>query len=349
MSDKDVDRGRIRVLVDGLRKLEMRLPIELPSGEVISVDLEYEKLEKHCFICYSLCHEKDTCPLNRDKSVNLEIKQGISQKNTLRKLEEHRYKHDTRHSVSVYSRERAMASKEHQEYNHRSVHSRLQDPAQGRRSYYDGTRSFTSRKEDRGVNEERWRVRDRSQDRDLSSHHSFPSQRGQEAQRKNYREVSSATRRNEDRRPSPKGHKSLSSRTPPPRPAREAMVLPVDPALMEVNSQPRERVSALGRIDDRTNRSNERVSALERLEERDNHSTERVSALERIEPPSAELQRATGLSSSLLERLQDVEIQYDQEEQQLPIIQSPITQQESQRTPASLRLGPLTSTRKKNP
>ena len=105
----------------------------------------------------------------------------------------------------------------------------------------------------------------------------------------------------------------------------------------------------MGRIDDRTNRSNERVSALERLEERDNHSTERVSALERIEPPSAELQRATGLSSSLLARLQDVEIQYDQEEQQLPIIQSPITQQESQRTPASLRLGPSTSTRKKNP
>lgn len=108
MSDKDVDRGRIRVLVDGLRKLEMRLPIELPSGEIISVDLEYEKLEKHCFICYSLCHEKDTCPLNRDKSANLEIKQGISQQNTLRKLEEHRYKHDTRQSVSVYSREREL-------------------------------------------------------------------------------------------------------------------------------------------------------------------------------------------------------------------------------------------------
>ncbi|KAG2254156.1 hypothetical protein Bca52824_084292 [Brassica carinata] len=50
MSDTDVDRGRIRILIDGLRKLEMRLPIELPSGEVISVDLEYEKLEKHCFM-----------------------------------------------------------------------------------------------------------------------------------------------------------------------------------------------------------------------------------------------------------------------------------------------------------
>lgn len=242
-----------------------------------------------------------------------------------------------------------MAPKEHQEYNHRSVHSRLQDPAQGCRPYNDRTRSFTPRKEDRRAYEERWRVRDRSQERDLSSHHSFPSQRSQEALRKNYRDVSPAVRRKEDRCPLPTGHKSQSSRTPPPRPAREAMVLPADPALMEVNSQPRERVSALERIDDREIRFNERVPALERLEERDNHSTERVSALERIEPPSAELQRATGLSSSLLARLQDVEIHYDQEEQQLPINQNPTTQQETQRTPASLRLGPSTSTRKKNP
>ncbi|KAF3494511.1 hypothetical protein DY000_02055578 [Brassica cretica] len=196
-----------------------------------------------------------------------------------------------------------MVPKEHQEYNHRSVHSRLQDPAQGCRPYNDRTRSFTPRKEDRRAYEERWRVRDRSQGRDLSSHHSFPSQRGQEALRKNYRDVSPAVRRKEDRCPLPTGHKSQSSRTPPPRPAREAMVLPADLALMEVNSQPRERVSALERIDDREIRSNERVPALERLEERDNHSTERVSALERIEPPSAELQRATGLSSSLLARL----------------------------------------------
>lgn len=31
--------------VNGLENLEMCLPLQLPSGEVISVDLEYEKLE----------------------------------------------------------------------------------------------------------------------------------------------------------------------------------------------------------------------------------------------------------------------------------------------------------------
>ena len=94
--DKYIDNGRIRVHIDGLKKLEMRLPIELPSGEVITVDLEYEKLEKHCFICYSLCHEKETCPLNRDRSSNTTLAQGISQHNTLRKLEDHRRKHEAR-------------------------------------------------------------------------------------------------------------------------------------------------------------------------------------------------------------------------------------------------------------
>ncbi|CAN6881852.1 unnamed protein product [Brassica oleracea] len=66
----------------------MRLPIELPSGDIIKVNLEYEKLEKHCFLCYSLRHEKDSCPLNRDNtSIDLR-NQGISQRNTLRKLDE---------------------------------------------------------------------------------------------------------------------------------------------------------------------------------------------------------------------------------------------------------------------
>lgn len=49
-----MDHARIKVLIDGLKKLEMRLPLELPSGDEIYVTLEYEKLEKHCFICYSL-------------------------------------------------------------------------------------------------------------------------------------------------------------------------------------------------------------------------------------------------------------------------------------------------------
>ena len=111
--DKDVDHARIKVLIDGLKKLEMRLSLELPSGDEIYVTLEYEKLEKHCFICYSLYHEKESCPLNRDKTTKLDVSQGISQQNTLRKLEDHRRRHDRR-SISLSSRDRGLEYREHQ-------------------------------------------------------------------------------------------------------------------------------------------------------------------------------------------------------------------------------------------
>lgn len=91
--DDDVERGRVRVGVNGLENLEMRLPLQLPSGEVISVDLEYEKLEKHCFVCFSLRHEKVQCPRNAkfDSSAR-----GINQENTLRSLEDYKKRRDMR-------------------------------------------------------------------------------------------------------------------------------------------------------------------------------------------------------------------------------------------------------------
>lgn len=59
---KDLKQGRVRVHVNGLKPLEMVLDITLPSGETKKVELEYEKLEKHCFLCKSLTHEKEECP-----------------------------------------------------------------------------------------------------------------------------------------------------------------------------------------------------------------------------------------------------------------------------------------------
>lgn len=100
----------------------MRLPLELPSGDEIYVTLEYEKLEKHCFICYSLCHEKESCPLKRDKTTKLDVSQGISQQNTLRKLEDHRRRHDIR-SISLSSRDRGLEYREHQTSSQISIHS----------------------------------------------------------------------------------------------------------------------------------------------------------------------------------------------------------------------------------
>ncbi|KAJ4890307.1 zf-CCHC_4 domain-containing protein [Raphanus sativus] len=154
------------------------------------------------------------------------------------------------------------------------------------------------------------------------------------------------------------GQKSQSSRTPPPRPPREAMNLPVYPAAVEVTSRSRDRISALNRIEEPHN-SATRVPALERLEDPNPHSGERISALERIEIPQMEPQRTTGLSTSLIARLQDVEVHYEDEDHQSPMMgerstrKTPVMvspqEQVTQRTPASQRLGTAPSARKKNP
>lgn len=60
----EVEKGRMRVLINGLKPLEMRLEISL-AGDIKQVELEYDDLGKHCFICYSLTHEKEDCPTQR--------------------------------------------------------------------------------------------------------------------------------------------------------------------------------------------------------------------------------------------------------------------------------------------
>ncbi|KAF3585494.1 hypothetical protein F2Q69_00031796 [Brassica cretica] len=54
IEDKDATNGRFRVSINGLQPLERTLELSLPSGGVKEVELEYEKLEKHCFSCLSL-------------------------------------------------------------------------------------------------------------------------------------------------------------------------------------------------------------------------------------------------------------------------------------------------------
>lgn len=62
---KDVDNGRVRVQVNGLKPLEMLLDNVLPAGVTKVVELEYEQLQKHCFLCKALTHEKEDCPQKR--------------------------------------------------------------------------------------------------------------------------------------------------------------------------------------------------------------------------------------------------------------------------------------------
>nr|VDD33240.1 unnamed protein product [Brassica oleracea] len=87
------------VLVNGLKPLEMKMDISLPSGEIKEVELQYEKLEKHCFNCFSLSHEVENCPSQRARSGHYGPRAsqlGISQRQTLDNIDAGRRRADTR-------------------------------------------------------------------------------------------------------------------------------------------------------------------------------------------------------------------------------------------------------------
>lgn len=94
--DRDVDKARLRVQVNGLEPLIMRMDIQLPSREVVEIELEYEQLQKHCFHCKSLSHEDDDCPMRPARQQREHIQLGISQQNTLAKIEEDKRRQENR-------------------------------------------------------------------------------------------------------------------------------------------------------------------------------------------------------------------------------------------------------------
>lgn len=96
-SVKDVKEAKIWVEIDGLNPLVMKLEVELPTEDVIEVELEYIKIEKHCFTCFSLFHEESDCsqcPLNalppKDRIL------GINQNIALQRIEAEKRRHDDR-------------------------------------------------------------------------------------------------------------------------------------------------------------------------------------------------------------------------------------------------------------
>ncbi|KAJ4874789.1 Reverse transcriptase domain-containing protein [Raphanus sativus] len=78
----------------------MKLDISV-SGEIKQVELEYEDLQKHCFICFSLAHDKDDCPSQRAQANYREPapRMGISQNRTLERIEAERRKAEERKSA----------------------------------------------------------------------------------------------------------------------------------------------------------------------------------------------------------------------------------------------------------
>ncbi|KAF2558159.1 hypothetical protein F2Q68_00014551 [Brassica cretica] len=256
--------------------------------------------------------------------------QGINQQNTLRKLEENRRKNEARRPSSFRSRDSDPS--EYQRTSQRSIYSRLQAPEGRNLPTRDRERPYHSREEERSFIGERLSGRERTQERDHSSHHSFPAQYHHSPPRRDSRGMSPNHRSQGDRRSQATLQKTHSTGTPPPRTNREEMVLPGAPDQGEVNS-----------------RSRDRVLALERIEEGPVQTVERLRTLERIALPVEEPQRAVGLSSSLLARLQDVEVRYEDEELLSPLLAEGSSMRQlkiispgnqgSPRIPAALRLG----------
>lgn len=60
--------ARVKVMIDGLKPLVKESIVEFDSGEESPITLEYEKLERHCSICYSLLHASKHCP---DRALDL--------------------------------------------------------------------------------------------------------------------------------------------------------------------------------------------------------------------------------------------------------------------------------------
>ncbi|XP_019093987.1 PREDICTED: uncharacterized protein LOC109129705 [Camelina sativa] len=55
------DYVRVRVLLDVSNPLRNSKEVQLPSGEIVLVSFDYERIRKRCFQCQRLTHEKNRC------------------------------------------------------------------------------------------------------------------------------------------------------------------------------------------------------------------------------------------------------------------------------------------------
>ncbi|KAG2284054.1 hypothetical protein Bca52824_055274 [Brassica carinata] len=234
VSDRVATDARVRVNMNGLLPLIMKLEIRLPSDEITTVEFEYLKIEKHCFTCFSLFHEEIDCPVRpRNPLPPKERKIGITQRVALQCNEADKKRHDDRRGYSRY------------QHNPRSSHT-------GQEEYRDH-RSYSSREEYR---------RAPPRGRDSREPHWNPiSERSRSNKESSLNKLSSGKIVSSREKPSsrclvigPSGDNtsrligSQSSHTPPPRPLRERLEYPTEPSSERTLSTSRERRSALARI-----------------------------------------------------------------------------------------------------
>ena len=285
---KDVDHCRVRVLLNGLKPLEMKMDISLPSGDEIPVELKYEKLEKHCFHCFALSHEKKDCPLLPPALRSSSSHLGVTQLNTLDRLEANRRRLEDRRPP------RQLSLSRDREWRREPSHSLHRSSDKTYVSDYI-RRDYRKNYDSQGCYErDRTSLARRTDDYSLSR---------------------SENQRNHTARPPP-GHpppptwrpvtmagnlktptqsiQSQVSHTPSPRPLREVMLPPGNATARNTGDHEphsRERRSALERISvpghdtDRTEAQHEKVSSTKSPGSQQHGTEERRSALERLTSP----------------------------------------------------------------
>ncbi|KAL0740222.1 hypothetical protein Bca4012_081735 [Brassica carinata] len=269
IEDREVNKLRFRVLINGLQPLIMKLDLELPSKEVVEVEVEYERLGKHYFFCKSLAHEdseKHRCPLSRgfpNERRNL----GITQQNTLERIEEGRRRQEERRISRHQNGDRHRDAR----WTNTRVASRVsEEPSRGHSSRDENGRSS-------GVDENRRRY----DDRNLAYKFSTPRNSQSQFDSQERTSTSRKTHVYKVREPS----ETERSRILPISPVREAMATSQPSPVIEPSREQR-RGSIASRLSDPRSAqvlSEERIPAKERL----SVNTRRTSGLDVLEPETA--------------------------------------------------------------
>ncbi|KAF3575383.1 hypothetical protein F2Q69_00062331 [Brassica cretica] len=94
------------------------------ARDIITVEFEYLKIEKHCFVCFSLFHEEMDCPSKpRYLPPPKEKKLGITQRIALQRIEAEKKRHDdrrgyTRHQPNARQYRSSTEDRERQSLSH---------------------------------------------------------------------------------------------------------------------------------------------------------------------------------------------------------------------------------------
>lgn len=254
----EVEKGRIRVLINGLKPLEMKLDISV-AGEIKQVELEYDNLGKHCFLCFSLSHEKEDFPSQRALANNRAPethRMGISQACTLDRLDADKRRtferKQLRSEPSQWQRTHSRDIDWKEDKNFRYNYGARRDP----NFSTDSRRTYKTEEDNRRPARERLSFTKE----DTSSVRNEPHSRvAPQNPRTEWRPIASGSQRGLS-----KSVQSLVWHTPSPRPQREGG------SSLQAISQTKRRNSGEG-----SQHSQERRSALERL----SLPTERVPLL----------------------------------------------------------------------